>query len=155
MGITSLRLLCSTLVLFAAIFIFSMPSGYGQTNSAGTDAPVYTDYRGIKIGMSVDEVRAKLSQIKKGDRQDMLVVSENESAQIYYDEQGKVNAISVDYFGDVSKAPSPDTVLGVAIQPKADGSMYQLNRYPQAGYWVSYNRTAGDKPIVTITVQKI
>lgn len=25
----------------------------------------------------------------------------------------------------------------------------------QAGYWVSYNRTAGDKPIVTITMQKM
>jgi len=33
--------------------------------------------------------------------------------------------------------------------------MCQLNRYPEAGYWVSYNRIAGDKPIVTITVQKM
>jgi hypothetical protein len=46
-------------------------------------------------------------------------------------------------------------VLGVALDAKADGSMYQLNRYPDAGYWVSYNRTAGAKPIVTITIQKM
>jgi len=31
--------------------------------------------------------------------------------------------------------------------------MYQLKRYPDAGDWVSYNRTAGDKPIVTITMK--
>jgi hypothetical protein len=46
-------------------------------------------------------------------------------------------------------------VLGTELQAKPDGSMYQLNRYPEAGYWVSYNRTAGDKPIITITMQKM
>jgi hypothetical protein len=46
-------------------------------------------------------------------------------------------------------------VLGVELQAKPDGSMYELERYPAAGYWVSYNRTAGDKPIVTITMQRM
>ena len=105
--------------------------------------------------MTAEEVRAKLEDVKKGDRQDFLVFSERESAQIYYDDQGKVTAISIDYFGDNNNAPSSDAVLGAALQAKADGSMYQLNRYPEAGYWVSYNRTAGDKPIITITMQKM
>ena len=125
-----------------------------STSTATSNVPVFTDYRGVKIGMSAEEVRAKLDGLKKGDRQDFLVLSERESAQIYYDNEGKVTAISIDYF-DNSNAPSPDAVLGVALKSKADGSMYQLNRYPEAGYWVSYNRTAGDKPIVTITMQKI
>jgi hypothetical protein len=120
-----------------------------------TNVPVFSDYRGVRIGMSAEEVRSKLDQLKKGDRQDYLVFSERESAQIYYDDKGKVIAISIDYFGDTSNAPTPDAVLGTALQAKADGSMYQLNRYPEAGYWVSYNRTAGDKPIVTITMQKM
>ena len=127
--------------------------------SVGDDAaaivPVFTAYRGVKIGMTAEEVRAKLERLKKGDGQDFLVFSEHEAAQIYYDDQGKVTALSIDYFGDSSNAPTPDAVLGVTLQLKADGSMYQLNRYPQAGYWVSYNRTAGDKPIVTITMQKM
>ena len=80
--------------------------------------------------------------------------SERESAQIYYDSAGKVTAISIDYLGENSNAPTPYAVLGAAIQAKPDGSMYQLNRYPEAGYWVSYNRTAGDKPIVTITIRE-
>ena len=121
---------------------------------AQTPAPVFTDYRGVKIGMNADEVRDKLDGIQKGEKQDFLVFSEREHAQIYYDDKGNVTAISIDYF-DATKAPAPDAVLGAGIQAKDDGSMYQLTRYPDAGYWVSYNRTAGDKPIITITVQKI
>lgn len=135
------------IVLLAAVSIVN-----GQTNS---NAPVFKDYRGISIGMAADEVRAKLDGIKKGDRQDYLALSDQESAQIYYDDKGKVTAISIDYFGGNGKAPTPEAVLGATIQAKSDGSMYQLTRYPQAGYWVSYNRTAGDKPIVTITMQKM
>jgi hypothetical protein len=126
-----------------------------RSNRPTPNAPVFTDYRGIRIGMNADEVRAKLDGLKKGEAQDFFVFSEHESAQIYYGEDGKVTAISIDYIDPSDKAPSPNLVLGLELQPKPDGSMYQLNRYPEAGYWVSYNRTAGDKPIVTITMQKL
>jgi hypothetical protein len=125
------------------------------STAATANTPVFTDYRGVTIGMTADEVRSKLDRAKEGDRQDFLVFSDRESAQIYYDDQGKVTAISIDYIGDNSKDPTAEAVLGTALEPKADGSMYQLHRYPDAGYWVSYNRTAGDKPIVTITMQKM
>lgn len=134
--------------------VVNSPASKAETSNV----PVFTDYRDIKIGMSAEDVRARLDGAKTGEGQDFFVFSEREAAQIYYDKEGKegkVTAISIDYFGDNSNAPSPDAVLGVALQPKADGSMYQLNRYPEAGYWVSYNRTAGDKPIVTITMQKM
>jgi hypothetical protein len=138
-----------TLFLFAVVaLLLSVSSANGQT-------PVFKDYRGVTIGMSADEVRKKIDDLQKGDRQDFLVLSDQESAQIYYDDARKVTAISVDYFGNKSKPPTPEAVLGTAPQPKADGSIYQLNRYPEAGYWVSYNRTAGSKPIVTITMQQI
>ncbi len=155
----SLRKLLQSTLLGPALFVLFISVGaQGQSatvgNAAQPNKPLFTDYRGVKIGMSADEVRGKLDQIKKGESQDFLVLSDQESAQIYYDSQGKVTAISIDYFNN-GKAPSPDAVLGVSIQAKADGSMYQLNRYPEAGYWVSYNRTAGDKPIVTITMQKM
>ena len=105
--------------------------------------------------MTADEVRSKLDNVKKGNAQDFVTLSDHESAQIYYDDNGKVTAISIDYFGDNNGAPTPEAVLGTTIQAKPDGSMYQLNRYREAGYWVSYNRTAGDKPIITITMQKM
>ena len=125
------------------------------TKAANANMPVFDDYRGVTIGMSADEVRSKLNNIKKGDRQDLVNFSEHEAAQIYYDDKGKVTAISIDYFGDNSGAPKPEQVLGTTIEAKPDGSMYQLNRYSEAGYWVSYHRTAGDKPIITVTMQKM
>jgi hypothetical protein len=33
--------------------------------------------------------------------------------------------------------------------------MYELKRYPSAGYWVAYSRTAGKNPIITVTMQKM
>ena len=73
------------------------------STAAASNVPVYADYRGIKIGMVADEVRSKVNGIKKGDGQDLLTFSEHESAQIYYDDKGKVTAISIDYFGDARR----------------------------------------------------
>jgi hypothetical protein len=50
---------------------------------------------------------------------------------------------------------TPQQVSGADIDTKPDGSKYRLVRYPKAGYWVSYSRTAGDTPIVTVTIQKL
>src|SRR5919109_454014 len=153
MGINVKSFIRLTLLLLPAMgVILSVSTANGQTisssaaqdevttavNSAAHTAatpnvPVFTDYRGIRIGMSADEVRAKLDRLKKDKGQDLLVFSEHESAQIYYDENGKVTAISIDYFNN-SNAPAPEAVLGVGIQAKPDGSMYQLSRYPAAGY---------------------
>jgi hypothetical protein len=143
----------STLLLLPAL-ILTVSVAHAQTVAASS-TPVFSEYRGVKIGMSAEEARSKLDRLKKGDGGDFLVYSEHEAAQIYYDESGKVSAISIDYFGKQNGAPTPEAVLGAGLQAKPDGSMYQLNRYPAAGYWVSYNRTAGDKPIVTITMQKL
>lgn len=51
--------------------------------------------------------------------------------------------------------PSAKDVLGTDADARADGSLYKMLRYPKAGYWVSYNRTAGAEPTTTITMQKI
>lgn len=172
MGISSKRFINATWLLVLGIaFLLITSVGNAQSisnpsqtvasaakpsaNPASAKVPVFKDYRGVTIGMTAKEVRASLDRIKEGKGQDYLVYSDAESAQIYYDNQGKVTAVSIDYFGDGIKAPTPEAVLGVGLTPKADGSMYQLNRYPEAGYWVSYNRTSGDKPIVTITMQKM
>jgi hypothetical protein len=132
-------------------------TGANFSNTAAAPAPVFTEYRGLKIGMSASEVRDGVKSFlkDKGDKQDLLVLSDAETAQIYYDSTGKVTAISVDYLTKNGHAPTPMQVLGTDIQPKPDGSMYALKRYPAAGYWVSYNRTSGDNAIVTITMQAL
>lgn len=116
--------------------------------------PVYREYKSVSLGTTTEEAREKLGKPKsKGPKQDFYVFSEQETAQVFYREQ-KVFAISVTYIGENSGAPAPMDVLGVDLTPKKNGSMYKLVRYPEAGYWVSYSRTAGKSPITTVTMQK-
>lgn len=117
-------------------------------------APLYGEYRGVKLGMTADEVRAKLGKAEeKSDAMDFYVFSGTERARVYY-RDGKASAIIATYIGRDAQAPSPAAVLGEEIEAKADGSMYKMTTYPQAGYWIAYSRTAGDSPMVIITMQK-
>ena len=121
---------------------------------APEDDPVFHDYRGVKIGWLADEVRKKLgSPANKGDEQDFYMFGEKETAQFLYD-KGQVTAISVDFMNGAKEIITPQQVFGADIEAKPDGSKYKLVRYPKAGYWVSYSRTAGDSPIITVTIQR-
>ena len=125
---------------------------------AKSEEPVFLEYRGVKIGWLADDVRKKLgSPANKGDEQDFYVFNENkETCQIYYDKAtSKVTAISVDFSMGAREVITPQQVFGEDIEAKSDGSKSRLVRYPKAGFWVSYNRTGGDSPIVTVTIQKM
>lgn len=119
-------------------------------------APAFQEYKGVRIGMSAQEARQKLgSPTDKGDTQDFYLVSEKESVQVMYDAARKVSALALIYMNAGAGAPTPKAVMGADLEARADGSLYKLVRYPKAGYWVSYSRTAGDAPIVSVTMQKI
>ena len=121
------------------------------------EEPVFLDYRGVKIGWVADEVRKKLGNpANKGEEQDYYVFGEKETCQVMYDKATRqVTAISVDFMSGAQEVITPQQVFGADFDPKPDGSKYKLVRYPKAGYWVSYSRTAGDTPIVTVTIQKL
>jgi hypothetical protein len=120
------------------------------------DKPVFSEYRGVQIGMAADDVRKKLGHLKdKGDAQDFFVLSDNETAQIVYDTAHKVVTVSVDFLSGATGVPVPRDVVGSDVPGKPDGSMYKMVRYPKAGCWVSYSRTAGDSPLTSVTIQKI
>lgn len=139
-----------------AVAAKSESSPESRAKSTASVVPVFTEYKGVRIGMTTDEVRSKLDHLKDKDKsQDFFVFSDAESVQVIYDNKGKVSAISVNYMGNKSNAPSAKDVLGKDVLAKADGSMYELVRYPEAGYWVAYSRTAGDNPLVTVTMQKM
>lgn len=152
-GITRPFLLA--LVTFMAAMLFCAPETRAQGGSdKKADKPLYVEYKGVQIGMSADDVRKKLGVPKeKGDAQDFYMFSEKETAQVFYD-KGKVMAVSVNYLGD-KDAPVPKVIFGADVEAKPDGGIYKLIRYPGAGYFVSYNRTGGDDPLVTVTMQKI
>jgi len=126
-----------------------------RTALAPEEDPVFQEYRGVKIGWLADEVRKKLGNpANKGDEQDFYVFGEKETAQVLYD-KGQVTAISIDFMNGAKEVITPQQVFGADVEAKPDGSKYKLVRYPKAGYWVSYSRTAGDTPIVTVTIQKL
>jgi outer membrane protein assembly factor BamE (lipoprotein component of BamABCDE complex) len=126
----------------------------GQKEEENTTA--FHEYRGIQLGMLAEEVRKKLgSPTDKGDEQDFYVFNDAESAQIIYDRTHKVTAISADFSGAGATVPTAKQVLGADIEAKPDGSMYKMMRFPKAGYWLSFNRTAGTSPVTSVTLQKI
>ena len=120
----------------------------------GVVQPLYREYRGVTLGMSASDVRAQLGKPQeKSDGMDFFVFNERERARVYYTD-GKATAVIATYIGRDGGAPPPVAVLGAEIEARADGSMYQMKPYREAGYWVAYSRTAGDAPMVMITMQK-
>ncbi len=110
----------------------------------------------MALGMTADEVRKKLGAPKdKGDEQDFYMFNETETVQIVYDKTRKVVTISADFMNPGNTVPTAKQVFGSEVEPKADGSVYRMVRFPKAGYWISYNRTGGDAPLTTVTLQKI
>ena len=119
------------------------------------EEPPFHDYKGVRIGMAADEARKLLgSPTDKDDKQEVFAISDDESCQVYYDAAKKVSAVSITYFS-TKAVPAPKSVLGEEPEAKQDGSVHKLIRFPKAGYWVSYTRTAGDSPMIIIAMQKI
>lgn len=115
----------------------------------------FIEYRGMKIGAAADAVRAKLGAPRdKSDAMDLYVFSDNESAQFYYDAAHVVNAIMITYTGDLKGAPAAKDIFGVDV-PEKDGMIFKLEKYPKAGYWISYTRTTGTDAIVNVAIQKM
>lgn len=118
--------------------------------------PTFSDFRGVRIGMAAEEARKRLGSARdKSAEQDLYVYDDTHVVQVFYDKAAAVSAISIDYMTGASGIPSPKEVLGTDAEAKPDGSIYKVLRYPKAGYWVSYCRTAGNEATTTITMQKI
>lgn len=136
---TALKIIVCILFLLVLAAI-----AYGQT-------PAYREYRGVRLGMTAAEARAKLgTPVFKSDEQDYYVISASESAQIMYRDQ-KVFMISTDYTDGVG-APDFRSVVGERILQRPDGSLFSMVRYDAERFWVSYNKSTSVVPVVTITL---
>jgi hypothetical protein len=155
----SLRLLPKRVIvsLWVLLSLIAMSAAALPSSAQKPDDPVFNDFKGVRIGMPTEEARKKLGNPKdKGDEQDFFLFNENQAVQVYYDKATKkVTAISIDFMNGANPIPAARDIIGSEIEAKADGSGYKMVRYPKAGYWVSYSRTAGKEPTITITMQKI
>ena len=124
----------------------------GAISVKGQSAPLYREYRGVRLGMTAVEVKAKLGEpVMKSNDQDFYVLSANETAQVVYDSFQKVVTISTDYTGGVG-APDYRTVVGNGLLERPDGSVFRMVHYDSQGFWVSYNKSGSVTPVVTITI---
>lgn len=146
-----LVLIAASLVLPLAVY------AQGHRTKVGQDPePVMREYRGVSINMTADEVRKKLGNPSdKGDEQDFFVLTDYETVQVVYDKTKKVMALSFDFSTGAPDIPNPKSVFGADVEIKADGSIYKRVSYQKAGYWVSYNRTAGEQGMTSLTFQRI
>ena len=113
--------------------------------------PLYREYRGVRLGMTAAETRAKLGEpAMKSDDQDFYVFSANETAQIVYAAQ-KVVTISIDYASGVG-APDYKSVVGEDLLQRPDGSLFRMMLYDSERFWVSYYKSGSVVPVVTITI---
>lgn len=148
---SGLSFIVSAAFVFLSVASITSP---GQRQKTG-DEPVFSEFKGVRIGMPADEARKKLgSPTNKADDQD-LWFSDTQTVQVYYDKNKAVSAISIDFSSGATGIPPAKDVIGGEPDAKADGSAYKMVRYPKQGYWVSYSRTAGASPTITITIQKI
>ncbi len=147
-----------TMVVLGAALSFLMTASVteAQRKTNEDDSLVFHDYRGIQLGMLAEEVRKKLGDPKdKSDEQDFFIFNDTETAQIVYDKTHKVITISADFLTQGTGIPTAKQVFGAEVEAKADGSVYKMVRFTKAGYWLSYNRTSGNSPLTTVTLQKI
>jgi hypothetical protein len=151
----------TSLAFLVGLFAFAgQPTQAGDAASAvpapTPESAAFKDYKGVSIGMAAQAVRKALGDPKeKSDPVDLYIFSNEESAQFFYGDDKTVNAIMITYTGDLKKAPTPMTIFGVEAAPAADGGIFKMIRYPKAGFWISYNRTAGDDAVISIAVQKL
>ena len=125
----------------------------------GAAAPMVADLKGVKIGMTADEVEKVLGDADSKDATSLYFDLKNgESMQMQLGADKKVTMMAAIYTGSNAKAPEITAVLGpdAAAEPGEDGRIYKLVRYPDAGYWVAYSRiNASGNPMTTVTITKI
>ena len=152
--VSPLRIIVFLLAFLLLLFVSNVNA---QTNGK-KNMPAWQNYKGVVIGMSADQVREKLGAPKLDDADGFFYVfSETETAQVMFDDKKNVSVISVVYAAEHAASPTFADVFGKTeeLTAKPDGSVYKMVRYPDAGYWVSYSRMAGEKAMVTITMRKL
>src|SRR5215475_1900403 len=134
--------LVATFILSATASVTS----YGQRQRT-SEEPLFTEFKGVRIGTPAEEARKKLGSPRdKADDQDFYVFNDTQAVQVYYDKSKNVTAISIDFMTGAEKVPLPREVVGSEADTRPDGSQYKMVRYPKAGFWVSYSKTAGASP---------
>ncbi len=158
-SVFSVRIAIFLQIIFCVLIITaSVQQTEAQKAINKDNLPLWQNYKGIWIGTTADEIRAKLGTPKSEDAEGFFYIfSETENAQFLLDSNKKVRTVSVVFSSDNLASPKFDDVFGKTAQAEAkpDGSIFKMVRYEDAGYWISYNRMAGEKAVVIVMIQKM
>ncbi len=123
---------------------------------AAQDKPLFVEYKGVAIGMSMADARQKLGKAaEQTDAEDYWEFSNEESVRVLYGADKMVRAISINYDAKQALTPTALVVFGKELTAKQDGSMHKMVEYKKDGFWISYVRTAGENAMVIVTLQKM
>jgi outer membrane protein assembly factor BamE (lipoprotein component of BamABCDE complex) len=145
------------IALIVIVCLFTLPA-FGQKTVRKANGPAWQSYHEITLGATAEQVREKLGLPKTEDAESLFyIVSDLETAQFLLDTEGKVKAISVIFDAEHLKSPTYSEVFGnsVVVEPREDGGIFKMMRYEDLGFWISYNRMAGEKAMVIVLIQKI
>jgi hypothetical protein len=131
-------------------------TGASSAPAKAAITPLVHSVRDVELGMSIDDVKKKLGRPEVQDDTGLLFnLSGGSSVQIGLDENKHVRVVAVIYSAGSKDAPALKDIFGASAEDST-GDVYKMERYPDAGYWLSYSRSnSQDKPIVVVTMRKI
>jgi len=128
----------------------SAPAPVAQLTAS---ANVMRDYKGVKLGMKRDEVRAMMgkTELKEKDK-DRFIINGDDRLTVYYDND-QAKAIQL-YIVDAKNAPAWTKVVGDAeIVPMANGARHARREVREEQFWVSMYQSK-DGSLTTITISR-
>ena len=132
------------------------PAAPAAAAKKAISVPAMAEFRKAGIGTTADDLKKAWGRPELEDKTGFIFqFNDKEMAQVAIDAGGKVDTIAVT-FQDGAGAPKAEDVFGPGekIERKADGGVFHMVRYPEAGYWVSYF-SQGEGKTVIITYKKI
>jgi hypothetical protein len=145
--------LCGAPALFAQTPAPAESQQPQQPQAAPQSLPLMREYRGVKLGMNRDAVKAAMGKTTQaGTDWDEFKLGGGDLMTVRYDGQKIVKTIQL-YFTDPAHAPKWTEVVGDAeIQKKPTGSKYARAENKEENFWVTmFQSNSGAVTTVTLS----
>jgi hypothetical protein len=153
LAILSALVLCGALALFAQTPAPAESQQPQQPQTALQSLPLMREYRGVKLGMNRDAVKAAMGKTTRaGTDWDEFKLGGGDLMTVRYDSQKVVKTIQL-YFTDPAHAPKWNEVVGDAeILKKPTGSKYARAENKEENFWVTmFQSNTGAVTTVTLS----
>jgi len=124
-----------------------------QQAQASEALPVMREYRGVKLEMGREQVKAVMGgAAQTGKDWDEFKLGSGDLMTVHYDDKGAVKTIQL-YFTDSDHAPKWAEVVGDAeIQEKPTGSRYARAVNKEENFWITmFQSKSGDVTTITLS----